>query len=122
MALIALEDCVIAAVPPVTGGTFSINPSTLSINEKINGKKICVDGLQVVVAGTAIPGYVQQSPVTVTFSPKIIKGTTFSNKCPLALNEEASVENVVYVNLDSSTTATLTIMIADVKQTNASAT
>ncbi len=122
MALIALEDCVIAAVPPVTGGTFSINPSTLSINEKINGKKICIDGLQVTVTGTAIPGYVQQSPVTVTFSAEIIKGTTFSNKCPLALNEAASVENVVYVTSDSSTTATLAITIADVKQTNASAT
>lgn len=122
MSLIALEDCVFAAVPPVTGGTFIINAPTLSINEKINGKKICIDGLQVVVAGTAIPGYVQQSPVTVTFSPKIIKETTFSDKCPLALNEEASVENVTYVNLFSSTKTTLTIKIIDVKQTNASAT
>lgn len=121
MAYIALSDCEIKAVAPVTGGIINI-VSGLSTYESINGKSICLDGMKISVSGTSIPGYTQTSPVTGTFEAKIIKGTKFAGKIPLALNDIAEIENVPYSNSDDSTVRTIQIQITNVKQNNAQAT
>lgn len=90
MPLAAVENCVIE---DTAHKGQCVIASGLSVNETIDGKKVCLDGLVVTVSGGTIPGP-QISPVNVTINAKIIKGVTVGGKLPLAVNEVSSGDEI----------------------------
>lgn len=94
MPLVAVESC--QFVDTTHGGQCEIVDG-LSTNEKIDGKKICLDGLTVRVSGGTSPGP-QVGFVDVVFASNIIKNCKYGDKLPLAVGETSSgKENGSYV-------------------------
>lgn len=119
MPLVAVESCQI--VDAAHQGTCQII-SGLSENEKIGGKKICLDGLKVLVSGGSVPGP-QTAPVTVTINANIISGVKFGGKLPLAINEVSSgAEMGSYVVGPSTVSAPIVLQIVDAGQAEVQAT
>ena len=86
MPFVALENCQIQDT--LHKGTCQIQ-SGLSVNTKVDGKKVCLDGLKVLVSGGTVPGP-QVEPVVVTINAAIISGVKIENKLPLAGGEVSS--------------------------------
>lgn len=115
MPLIAVNDC---QFQDNTGGGQVTILSGLSQHTKACGKPICLDGLQVQVVGGQLPGgYAQVNPVTVTINAQIIQHDKVEGKCPLAVNEISSGQEMgTYSNGQSSTQAPVIVQITDAGQ------
>lgn len=115
MPLVAVESC--QFVDTTHGGQCEIVDG-LSTNEKIDGKKICLDGLKVLVSGGTIPGP-QVEPVTVTINANIISGVKYGGKLPLAINEVSSGDEMgTYTVGQSTVSAPIVLQIVDAGQTD----
>lgn len=112
-ALIAVEGCTITDLNH--GGTCVIK-SGLSPYTKINGSKVCLDGLVVTVAGGTIPGN-QIDPVDVTLNAQIIQYSKIDGKLPLAKGEQSSGQEMgKYQVGDNVVTAPIIVQITDAGQ------
>lgn len=115
MALIAVENCTIEDT--VHKGTCMIQ-SGLSEKTKIDGKKICLDGLKVVVSGGTVPGP-QVDPVTVTINAAKIAGVKFDGKLPLAVGDVSSgTETADYTVGQSTKTESVVLTITKAGQSD----
>lgn len=113
MAFVALENCTITDT--IHQGICTIK-SGLSEHTGIDGKKICLDGLEVIVSGGTVPGP-QVAPVTVTINAAVIKNTKFENKIPLAIGDVSSGEETgEYTQGLSKVTAPIVLCITDAGQ------
>lgn len=83
MPLVAVDGCMLQDM--VGQGQCQI-VSGLSVGTKIDGKAVCLDGLQVMVSGGTVPG-AQVAPVMVKLNALNIIGTKFEGKAPLALGD-----------------------------------
>lgn len=118
MPLVAIDGCTIEDT--AHKGTCTIQ-SGLSEHTTIDGKKICLDGLKVVVSGGTVPGP-QVAPVTVTISANLIKGAKFDGKLPLAVGEVSSGEETADYTVGQSTkTESVVLTITDAGQRDVSA-
>lgn len=115
MALIAVENCTIEDT--IHKGTCMIQ-SGLSEKTKIDGKKICLDGLKVIVSGGTVPGP-QVAPVTVTINAAQIAGVKFDGKLPLAEGDVSSgTETGSYQVGDSTVSAPIVLRITNAGQSD----
>lgn len=119
MPMVAVQGCTI--LDTTHQGTCTII-SGLSTGTKIDGQAVCLDGLQVMVAGGTIPG-AQTAPVVVTINAMQIVGTKIDGKAPLAVGEVSSgTEMGSYVVGNSTVSAPIILQIADAGQVAVQAT
>lgn len=113
MPFVALENCQIQDT--VHQGTCEIQ-SGLSPFTTMDGKKVCLDGLKVLVSGGTVPGP-QVAPVVVTINAAMITGTKVDDKLPLAGGEVSSgSETAQYTVGQSVVTAPVVLTISDAGQ------
>lgn len=119
MPFIAVDGCTIQDT--AHQGQCTIK-SGLSTKTKVNGKAVCLDGLEVIVAGGTVPG-AQVAPVTVTINAKMIANTKFDGKVPLAVGDmsDGSATGKYQVG-NSVTEAPILLVIADAGNTLVQAT
>ncbi len=118
MPMVAVEGCKIEDT--VHKGTCTIQ-SGLSVNTKIDGKKICLDGLKVLVSGGTVPGP-QVAPITVTINANLIKGAKFDGTLPLAVGEVSSGSEMADYTVGQSTvTSPVVLTITDAGQSDVEA-
>lgn len=115
MPLVALENCTIDDT--VHKGTCKIQ-SGLSPFTAMDGKKVCLDGLKVLVSGGTVPGP-QVAPVVVTINAAMITGTKVDDKVPLAVGDVSSgTETAQYQVGQSVVTAPVELTISNAGQTD----
>lgn len=113
MPFVALENCQIQDT--IHQGTCTIQ-SGLSEFTKIDGKKVCLDGLKVLVSGGTVPGP-QVAPVVVTINAALIAGVKIDGKLPLAAGEVSSgSETAQYTVGQSVVTAPVVLTISNAGQ------
>ena len=113
MPFVALEDCQIQDT--IHKGKCTIK-SGLSVNTKVDGKKVCLDGLKVLVSGGTVPGP-QVEPVEVTIDAALIDGVKIDGKLPLAAGEVSSgSETAQYTVGQSVVTAPVVLTISNAGQ------
>lgn len=113
MPFVALETCQIQDT--LHQGTCQIQ-SGLSVNTKVDGKKVCLDGLKVLVSGGTVPGP-QVAPVVVTINAALIGGAKIDDKLPLAGGEVSSgSETAQYTVGQSVVTAPVVLTISNAGQ------
>ena len=113
MPFVALENCQIQDT--IHQGTCTIQ-SGLSEFTKIDGKKVCLDGLKVLVSGGTVPGP-QVAPVVVTINAAMITGTKVDDKVPLAVGDVSSgTETAQYTVGQSVVTAPVVLTIINAGQ------
>ncbi len=114
---VAVMGCTIEALPPVTGGVFSIQTSP-SQKVKAEGKGVYSGAVDVLVSGTVLGAYTQASPVSITIQPAVLKKFKADGQIALALGDGGtSLSAVSFVNSVSSTTSLVSIKIIDAGQT-----
>lgn len=112
MPFVALENCQIQDT--LHQGTCQIQ-SGLSVT-KVDGKKVCLDGLKVLVSGGTVPGP-QVEPVVVTINAALISGVKIDEKLPLAGGEVSSgSETAQYTVGQSVVTAPVVLTISNAGQ------
>lgn len=115
MPLVALENCKIDDT--VHMGTCTIQ-SGLSPFTTMDGKKVCLDGLKVLVSGGTVPGP-QVAPVVVTINAAMITGTKVDDKVPLAVGDVSSgTETAQYQVEQTVVTAPVVLTISNAGQTD----
>jgi hypothetical protein len=113
MPFVALENCQIQDT--LHQGTCVIQ-SGLSDFSKIDNKKVCLDGLKVLVSGGTVPGP-QVAPVVVTINAALIPGVKIDGKSPLAAGEVSSgSETAQYTVGQSVVTAPVVLTIINAGQ------
>lgn len=119
MPLIAVDGCTIQDT--VHQGQCQV-VSGMSMMTKVDGKAVCLDGLQVMVSGGTVPG-AQTAPVMVVINAKMIAMTKFEGKAPLAVGDmSGGTEMGQYQVGNSVVSAPIMLTIADAGQTDVQAT
>lgn len=119
MPLVAIDGCTLQDT--VGQGQCTV-VSGMSMFTKIDGKAVCLDGLQVMVSGGTVPGP-QVAPVMVKLNALSIVGTKFEGKAPLAMGDmSGGTEMGQYQVGNSVVSAPIVVMIADAGQTDVQAT
>lgn len=114
---VAVMGCIIAALPPVTGGVFTVQTPP-SQKVKADGKGVYSGAVNVVVSGTVLGAYAQTAPVTVTIQPSMLKKFKADGKIALALGDGGTTESPAsFANPVSSTASPVSIKIVDAGQT-----
>lgn len=114
---VAVMGCAIAALPPVTGGVFTVQTPP-SQKVKADGKGVYSGAVNVVVSGTVFGAYAQTSPVTVTIQPSVLKKFKVDGKIALALGDGGTTESPAnFANPVSSASSSISIKIVDAGQT-----
>ncbi len=115
MPLVALENCKIDDT--VHKGTCEIQGG-LSPLTTMDDKKVCLDGLEVLVSGGTVPGP-QVEPVVVTINAAMITGTKVDDKVPLAVGDVSSgTETAKYQVGQTVVTAPVVLTISNAGQTD----
>lgn len=115
MPFVALENCQIQDT--IHQGQCTIQ-SGLSPFSTMDGKKVCLDGLKVLVSGGTVPGP-QVAPVVVTINAAMITGTKVDDKVPLAVGDVSSgTETAQYQVGQSVVTAPVVLTISNAGQTD----
>lgn len=115
MPFVALENCQIQDT--LHQGTCQIQ-SGLSPFSAMDGKKVCLDGLKVLVSGGTVPGP-QVAPVVVTINAAMITGTKVDDKVPLALGDVSSgTETAQYQVGQTVVTEPVVLTISNAGQTD----
>lgn len=113
MPFVALENCQIQDT--IHQGTCTIQ-SGLSPFSTMDGKKVCLDGLKVLVSGGTVPGP-QVAPVVVTINAAMITGTKVDDKVPLAVGDVSSgTETAQYQVGQTVVTAPVVLTISNAGQ------
>lgn len=119
MPLIAVNGCTLQDA--MHQGQCTIKAG-LAKNSKIDGNPICLDELEVIVAGGTIPG-AQVAPVTVKIKAAAIVGTKFEGKAPVAVGDmNTGGETGKYQVGNSVQEQPIVITVADAGQTAVQAT
>lgn len=120
MPLIAVDGCTIQDV--VGNGTITVIPAGMSKFTKVCDKAVCLDGLQVMVAGGSIPPLTQSAPATITINAMNIVGTKFEGKAPLAVNDMGMGTATYQAPNGATSSVPITVQIMDAGQTAVQAT
>lgn len=114
--LVAVEGCTISALPPITGGVFTIQ-TPASVKAKADGKGIYSGSITVLVAGTTLGSYAQSAPVTINIQPSMIKKLKVDGNIALAPGDSGTTTDPAkYIAGTTSTTSPITIKIMDAGQ------
>lgn len=113
---VAVKGCTISALPPITGGAFTIQTPESS-KVKASGKGIYSGVISVLVSGTSLGSYAQSAPVTINIQPSMIKKLKVDGNIALGLGDEGTTTDPAkYVAGTTSTTSPITIKIIDAGQ------
>lgn len=116
-ALVAVQGCTVSVLPPVAGGTVTIQ-TPASVKSKAEGKGIYSGNISVLVAGTSLGALTQVSPAIITISPSVIKKCKADGKIMLGFGDKGQSSSPVSFSAGiANSTAIIAIQITDAGQT-----
>nr|DAU31834.1 MAG TPA: hypothetical protein [Bacteriophage sp.] len=115
-ALVAVQGCTVSVLPPVAGGSVTIQ-TPASTKCKAEGKGIYSGDISVLVAGTSLGALTQVDPATITISPSIVKKNKADGKIMLAVGDKGQTSSPVTFSAgQTSSTSVIMIQITDAGQ------
>lgn len=115
-ALVAVQGCTVSVLPPVTGGSVTIQTSA-SKKCKAEEKGIYSGDISVLVAETSLGALTQVDPVTITISPSVIKKNKVDGKITLAVGDKGQTSSpVTFSDGQTSSTSIIAVQITDAGQ------
>lgn len=116
-ALVAVHGCTVSVLPPVAGGTVTIQ-TPASIKCKADGKGIYSGNISVLVAGTSLGALTQVNPAIITISPSVIKKCKADGKIMLGIGDKGQTSSPVSFSAGlANSTAIIAVQITDAGQT-----
>lgn len=115
-ALIAVQGCTVSVLPPVTGGSVTIQ-TPASTKCKAESKGIYSGDISVLVAGTSLGALTQVDPATITISPSVIQKSKADGKTIIAVGDKGqTLSPVTFSAGQTSSTSVIMIQITDAGQ------